>query len=71
MLKDSNFKYGSIICKAKLVDCIYMDEEFIKSVNKTEFFCGHYDIGRYAWVLDNIEVIDPIEAKGQLGIWNY
>ena len=26
---------------------------------------------KYAWVLDNVKVIEPIKAKGKLGIWNY
>ena len=71
MLNDSNLKYGYIICSADIVDCIYMDKEFIDSVDKIERECGHYEIGRYAWVLDNVKIIEPIEAKGQLGIWNY
>lgn len=66
--------YGNIICKCKLVDCIYMDEEFIKSIkenNYQEFLLGIYEVGRYAWVLEDIEVIDKIKVKGHLGIWNY
>lgn len=69
-----NFKYGKIICKANLVDCIYMDDEFLKKIktNETEFLCGHYEVGRYAWILDDVEVSNkPISAKGRLGIWNY
>lgn len=68
------FKQGKIICKAILKDCIYMDEEFIKNIkkDKIEYLCGHYEIGRYAWVLDDIEVLDKeIPAKGKLGIWNF
>ena len=33
--------------------------------------CGEYKEGRYAWILDDIEEVNPIKAKGQLGIWNY
>lgn len=70
-----NLMYGYILCKANLVDCIYMDEEFIKktkSTNHNNYICGRYEIGRYAWVLDNIEILPkPIKAKGQLGIWNF
>lgn len=73
LIKDMDINPGYIICKCNLVDCIYMDEEFINKIkeNHQEYICGHYSIGRYAWVLDNIEVIDPIKAKGKLGIWNY
>lgn len=63
-----------IICKCLLKNCIYMDENFIKEVkkNKEEYNSGHYEVGRYAWQLEVIEVLEePIYAKGQLGIWNY
>ena len=63
-----------IICKCLLKDCIYMDEDFISEVkkNKEEYNSGHYEVGRYAWQLEVIEVLkEPIYAKGQLGIWNF
>ena len=71
---EDDLKYGFIICKCNLVDCIYMTEEFInheKEKNYSNFIAGRYEVGRYAWVLDNIEQIKPVKAKGQLGIWNY
>lgn len=73
LYKNLDLKYGYIICKARLVDCVYMDEKFMSEIkkNKTEYICGHYEIGRYAWILDDVEIIEPIKAKGQLGIWNY
>lgn len=74
LLKDKDFKYGHIIAEAELVDCIYMDEQFLKEIKKNnqEYICGEYSLGRYAWKLSNIKVLDkPIPAKGNLGIWNY
>ncbi len=74
LLENKNFKYGHIIAEATLVDCIYMDEEFISKIknNNKEYKCGEYSIGRYAWVLKDIkELNEPIPAKGNLGIWNY
>lgn len=74
LYSDDELNYGYIICKCNLVDCIYMTEEFIKQEkqkNPNNFIAGHYEVGRYAWVLDNIEPIKHIKAKGQLGIWNY
>ena len=64
---------GYIICKANLVDSIYMDDEFINEVktNPWEYKSGYYKQGRYAWKLENVEVIKPIKAKGNLGLWNY
>ena len=73
-LKDQDFKYGCIIAKAKLVDCIYMDKEFLDKIESDtiEKDCGHYEEGRYAWILRDVEILgDPIYTNGQLGIWNY
>lgn len=74
LLKNTDFKYGYIIAKCKLVDCKYMDNKLIEKIqkNQNEYICGGYSIGRYAWILENIEMLEtPIQAKGQLGIWNY
>lgn len=66
--------YGKIICRCKLVDCIYIDENFKEEIskNKQEYLCGDFNIGRYAWILEEVVPLEkPIEAKGQLNIWNY
>ena len=51
-----------------------MTEEFIQKIktetNESDY--GRYEVGRYAWKLELIEVLEePISAKGKLGIWNY
>ena len=74
IINNINMNYGKIICKADLIDCIYMDENFIDKIkeNVEEEKLGIYEIGRYAWILDNIEIIkNPIEAKGKLNLWEY
>ncbi len=74
LLEDKDFKYGHIIAEATLVDCIYMDKEFLNNIanNGIEYMCGEYSEGRYAWVLKDIRpLISTIPAKGNLGIWNY
>lgn len=73
-LKDKNFNYGYIIAKCKLVDCIYMTEEYINKIkqNEKEYISGLYEVGRYAWILEDIEALEKkVKVKGQLGIWNY
>lgn len=70
----NNLNYGHIICSCDLVDCIEMTDEFIEKVKKNsgEYVSGMYAKGRYAWILENVEIIKkPIEAKGHLGIWNF
>lgn len=74
LLPTQEMNYGKIICKCELVDCIYMDEKFINEIkqNKQEYICGYYQVGRYAWILEKMEVIQPkIDAKGKLNIWNF
>ena len=74
LLPTQEMNYGKIICKCQLVDCIYMDEKFINEIkqNKQEYICGDYKIGRFAWILEKMELIQPkIEAKGKLNIWNF
>ncbi len=65
--------YGEIICSCTLVDCVLMDKDFIRKIknNSKEYSYGLYEEGRYAWILENIEVIDPISIRGHLGLWNY
>ena len=74
LIKDMNFKCGYIICKCNLVDCIYMTDEYVNDMKNNhyeEYICGHYEVGRYAWIVEDVKVIEPIEAKGKLGLWNY
>lgn len=74
LLQDQDFKYGHIIAEATLVDCVYMDEDFLNKIkeNETEYICGEYSLGRYAWIFKDIKPLSsPIKAKGALGIWNY
>ena len=73
LINGINMNYGNIICKGNLVDCIYMDESFLKTIkeNAMEYNLGLYEIGRYAWVFEDIEPIYPIPIKGKLNIWNY
>lgn len=66
--------YGKIICKCKLVDCVLMTENYVKEIKEKmpmEYKCGLYEAGHYAWILESVEEIDAIEAKGKLGIWNF
>ena len=74
LLPTQEMNYRKIICKCELVDCIYMDEKFINEIkqNKQEYMCGDYQIGRFAWILEKTELIQPkIDAKGKLNIWNF
>ena len=66
-----NVNPGMIVCKATLSDCILITEDFLKTLSPLEILCGDFTLGRYAWKMTNIELIDPIPVKGKLGLWNY
>ena len=74
LYREDELQYGYILCKCNLKDCVLMTKEFIeqeKKNNHNNFVSGRYEEGRYAWILSDVEIIKPIKAKGQLGIWNY
>lgn len=69
-----DYKCGYVLCKCKLVDCIEMTEEYIEDMKKNHYvnyICGDYKIGRFAWLLEDVETITPFYVKGKLGIWHY
>lgn len=74
LLDDNELNYGKIICECNLDDCVLMTEDFINKIkeNKQEYLCGIYEVGRYAWILSDVKMLDTkIGAKGSLGLWNY
>ena len=64
---------GCIVAYADLVDCRLITEEMVEKVktNHAEYISGFYEPGRYAFVLDNIRPVDPVEVNGKQRIWNY
>ena len=74
LLENITLNYGKILCKATIVDCIEMTSDLIDKIklNNQEYILGIYEPGRYAWILDNIELLPTqISAKGKLGLWEY
>lgn len=66
------FPLGCIVIKANLTDCIKMDQAFIDKIKEDpdEYAFGFYEVGRYAWKLEDIEILEtPIKVNGKLGIW--
>lgn len=73
---------GVIIAKCNLVHCFpieyddYTNEYALLAdkqyVEGNEYHFGDYTSGRYAWILENIELLkEPIPAKGQLSLWEF
>jgi hypothetical protein len=71
---------GAIIAKAMLKDVSLIVEsegywaklKNERIVNLLEWHLGDYTPGRYAWILEDIEMLEnPIPAKGRLGLWEF
>lgn len=71
LVKGKDLDYGKIICSANLVDCVEMTPEFIEEVkkNRNEYVSGIYKVGRYGWILEDVQPVEPIQIKGHLGLW--
>ena len=71
--REEELNYGCIICSCNLVDCVYMDEDYVKKIkNTSEYDMGIFEIGRYGWILEDIKPLEnKIKAKGKLNIWEY
>jgi len=63
---------GCIISTCNLVDCLEMTPEFLLNMKSPELDFGHYEIGRFAWILEDVRRLpEPILAKGKLGLWEF
>jgi hypothetical protein len=66
--------FGAIIAIATLTHCLKINESQIYYLEKDkskELAFGDFTPGRYAWILDNIQAIKPVPAKGMQRIWNW
>lgn len=68
--KGTLLPYKSIVAVADLVDCIPVTKEFMSTLDNDELALGWYAQGRYAWKLENVRSIQPIQCKGQQSLWN-
>jgi hypothetical protein len=77
---------GALIATCSLVTCQLMTHRMIHDPNfsawhfngnfweltEQERAFGHYETGRYAWLLRLVEPLDaPVEIGGKLGLWDY
>jgi hypothetical protein len=81
---DKFLPLGEVIAIADLVDCVkvidfnyalnlpILEKDLTRKViTENELNFGDLSLGRYAWILDNVQAISPIAAKGQQRIWNW
>jgi hypothetical protein len=67
----SEIPLGAVVAIAELTDCILIDEEFILKQSSFEQYLGLWEVGRYAWKLENVRAIEPIAATGKQGLWKW
>lgn len=60
-------RYGYIIGTGILTEIITMTSEFIRGQTSDEIRLGHWEIGRKAWKLNELERIEPVPAIGCQG----
>ncbi|MDT8901152.1 ASCH domain-containing protein [Anaeroselena agilis] len=65
------FHPGCVIAIADLVACIEMTPQNIAMVDEPERSFGHYEPGRFMWLLANVRRIDPVPATGRQRIWEW
>ena len=73
-LPNAELPLGKILGKVNITDCIPMSEEFASMLSKenNDIYTTHSFSRNYGFKLEDVEVFDtPIDAKGQLGFWNF
>jgi len=69
---EQEFVKGAVVAVCVLSDCLLMDDALIQSIDAQERAMGHWEAGRYAYKLDNIQMLrTPVEARGKQGLWNW
>ena len=71
-----DYPSGCIIAKAKITDCLEIDDTARKMLeNKNPLVYGHViknpDWKGYGFKLENVEKINPININGKLSLWDY
>lgn len=66
---------GAIIGKAKLVNCVFVDEairDLIREQHMQEYAFGYFVPHQYAWVFEEAELFKhPIPITGKRGLWDF
>lgn len=70
---------GGVLAVCALVTCIRLDDDLtvrdvllLPSAAPHERAFGDYSVGRFAWVLADVQRLpDPLSARGALGLWDW
>jgi len=71
-ISEGAFPLGCIVAITSVVDCVEMTDKLIKELSPVERALGHYEPGRFAWILGPIFPLpSPIFISGHQGLWNF
>lgn len=63
---------GAIVCTCDLIDCVLMTPALIASTSALEKEWGLWEVGRYAWLLDNVVWLkQPIPVRCGRSLWDW
>lgn len=72
VLSAEDLPTGCIVAIGEITDCIEMTEEFIAQQTPQEIALGGWEVGRFAYKVENVERLDqPIPARGKQGMWDW
>lgn len=60
---------GCVLCIVNLV--AVHPVESLTNLSDQELAVGDFSPGRFAWELVDVELIEPVPAKGKLGLWDW
>ncbi len=64
--------FGAVVAVATLIACVPMTRELIGAQTPLERLVGGWGLGRYAWVLEDIEpLVAAVPARGAQGLWEW
>lgn len=61
---------GLVIATCVLVGCYRINKPNPRISPEEQSF-GNWKVGRFAWRLQDVKLIAPVEAKGRLGLWEW
>lgn len=70
---DGRLPLGFIVATAVVSDCVRMDSALIDRVRDEqpdELAFGHWEVGRFAWRLAAVQVVEPVAYRGSQGLFD-
>ncbi len=60
---------GHALCVARIADIVVMRKKHCKdaAMRPSDFYPDTY----FAWMLEDVRLIEPVPVKGKLSLWNY